>query len=563
MDQRLFSEEEAKILEEIILHRRDVRGNRFLSTTIGDDIIEKILISALNAPSVGYSQPWEFVVVKDKTIKEQIRKSFNEENFKATGLFDKEKSDKYAKMKLEGILEAPVNLAVFYKPSKSAVLGQTTMKEVGLYSVVCAIQNMWLTARAYNVGIGWVSILEPEKVKQILNAPPDNQLVAYLCLGYVEEFLDKPELEILNWDKRKFLPEVTFYEKYKAEPMKSFHIEPVSKALEADLQHKIDFKTKPLGALGQLEKLALKIGLIQNSLFPKLKNPHIVVFAADHGIAKEGVSAYPQEVTFQMVMNFVGGGAAINVFCKQNNIDIKVVDAGVNFKFPPGINIINSKIGMGTKSFLQEPAMTLEEANKAINSGANIVNEIHKSGSNVIGFGEMGIGNTSSASVLMSMLCNIPIEECVGKGTGLDEKGLKQKIEILSASIKKHGKPATALQALATYGGFEIAHICGAMLQAAENKMLILVDGFISTSAFLVAYNINPNIMDYAVFCHQSDENGHAKMLKHLNVSSLLNLNMRLGEGTGAAIAYPIIKAAVSFLNEMASFESAGVSNKD
>jgi len=563
MEQRLFSEEEAKVLEEIILHRRDVRGNRFLPSPIADDVIEKILIAALNAPSVGYSQPWEFVIVKDKNIKDQVRKSFNEENFKATGLFDKEKSDKYAKMKLEGILEAPVNLAVFYKPSKSTVLGQTTMKEVGLYSVVCAIQNMWLMARAYNVGIGWVSILEPEKVKQILNAPPDNQLVAYLCLGYVEEFLDKPELEILQWDKRKVLPDVTFHEKYKAEPMKSFQVQPVSKELEADLQHKIDFKTKPLGALGQLERLALKIGLAQNTLSPKLKNPHIVVFAADHGIAKEGVSAYPQEVTFQMVMNFTGGGAAINVFCSQNSINIKVVDAGVNFKFPPGLDIINSKIGMGTKSFLQEPAMTIEEAHKAINSGASIVNEIHKGGCNVVGFGEMGIGNTSSASVLMSMLCDIPLKECIGKGTGLDEKGLNKKIEILSTAIKKHGKPATALQTLATYGGFEIAHICGAMLQAAENKMLILVDGFISTSAFLVAFNINPNIMDYAIFCHQSDENGHAKMLKHLNVTPLLNLNMRLGEGTGAAIAYPLVKAAVNFLNEMASFESAGVSNKE
>jgi nicotinate-nucleotide--dimethylbenzimidazole phosphoribosyltransferase len=563
MEQRLFSEEEAKVLEDIIVHRRDVRGNRFLSSSVSDDIIEKILVAALNAPSVGYSQPWEFVIVKDKNIKEQVRKSFNEENFKATGLFDKEKSDKYAKMKLEGILEAPVNLAVFYKPSKSTVLGQTTMKEVGLYSVVCAIQNMWLMARAYNVGIGWVSILEPEKVKQILNAPPDNQLVAYLCLGYVEEFLDKPELEILKWDKRKVLPDVTHHEKYKAEPMKFFQIQPVLKDLEDDLQHKIDFKTKPTGALGQLEKLALKIGLVQHTTSPKLKKPHIVVFAADHGIAKEGVSAYPQEVTFQMVMNFTGGGAAINVFCRQNNIAIKVVDAGVNYKFPPGIDVINSKIGMGTKSFLQEPAMTVEEANKAINSGAAIVNEIYNDGSNVIGFGEMGIGNTSSASVLMSMLCDIPLKECIGKGTGLDEKGVSKKIEILTDAVKKHGKPVTALQTLATYGGFEIAHICGAMLQAAENKMLILVDGFISTSAFLVAYNINPAIIDYAIFCHQSDENGHALMLKHLKVTPLLNLNMRLGEGTGAAIAYPLVKAAVSFLDEMASFESAGVSNKE
>lgn len=344
--------------------------------------------------------------------------------------------------------------------------------------------------------------------------------------------------------------------------MKPFNVQPVSNRLKEDLQHKIDFKTKPLGALGQLENIALQIGLIQDTLSPELKNPHIVVFAGDHGIANEGVSAYPQEVTFQMVMNFLNGGAAINVFCKQNNINIKVVDAGVNYEFPNGLKLTDTKIGMGTKSFLKEPAMSIKEAQKCIDRGSVIVNEIYQSGCNVIGFGEMGIGNTSSASVLMSLLCKIPIKGCVGKGTGLDTEGFNKKIKILTSAIKKQGKPDTVFKTLATYGGFEIAQMCGAMLQAAENKMVLLVDGFIATSAFLVAYKINPDILDYAIFCHQSDEQGHAKMLKHLKAKPVFSLNMRLGEGTGAAIGYPVIQSAVNFLNEMASFESAGVSNK-
>ena len=345
--------------------------------------------------------------------------------------------------------------------------------------------------------------------------------------------------------------------------MKTFNIEPLSKNIEEGLKHKIGFKTKPLGALGQLEKIALQIGLVQNTLSPELKNPHIVVFAGDHGITNEGVSAYPQEVTFQMVMNFINGGAAINVFCKQNKINLKVVDAGVNYIFPHGLNVVDSKIGMGTKSFLQEPATTIKEAQKCIDRGSVIVNEIYKSGCNVIGFGEMGIGNTSSASVLMSLLCNIPIDNCVGKGTGLDSEGINKKIEILSLAIKKQGNPDTILKTLATYGGFEIAQICGAMLQAAENKMTILVDGFIATSAFLVASKINSGILDYAIFCHQSNEKGHALMLGHLGADPLMKLDMRLGEGTGCAIAYPVIQSAVAFLNEMASFERAGVSNKE
>jgi nicotinate-nucleotide--dimethylbenzimidazole phosphoribosyltransferase len=346
--------------------------------------------------------------------------------------------------------------------------------------------------------------------------------------------------------------------------MREFNIQQVSTEFEKRLQHKIDHKTKPLGALGQLEKIALQIGLIQNTLSPELKSPHIVIFAGDHGITNEGVSAYPQEVTFQMVLNFLNGGAAINVFCKQNGIAITVVDAGVNYEFPkdhPGI--IDSKIGMGTRSFLDSTAMSLEEAKECINRGAAIVNEITEQGCNVIGFGEMGIGNTTSASALMHLICKIPVKECVGKGTGLDDKGLQKKINTLRIAIANNEGADSPLKILATFGGFEIAQICGAMLQAAENKMLILVDGFISSAAFLVAHAMHPAIMEYAIFCHQSDEQGHAKMLNHLNVKSLLNLNLRLGEGTGVAMAYPLIQAAVHFINEMASFESAGVSNKE
>lgn len=345
--------------------------------------------------------------------------------------------------------------------------------------------------------------------------------------------------------------------------MKIFHIEPISKKLETDLKHKIDFKTKPLGALGKLENIALQVGLIQNTLSPQLKNPHIVLFAGDHGITEEGISPYPQEVTFQMVMNFLNEGAAINVFCKQNNIRIKVIDAGVNYKFPKELNIVDSKIGMGTKNFLKEPAMSIEEAKKCLEVGSATVNDIFQSGCNVIGFGEMGIGNTSSASALMSIVCKLPVKFCTGRGAGLDDKGVNNKIEIIEKAISINKQTDSPLKALATFGGFEVAQMCGAILQAAENKMLILVDGFISTASFLIAHEINPAIIDYAIFCHESDEQGHARMLKYLNVTPLLHLNMRLGEGTGAALCYPVIQSAVNFLNEMASFESAGVSNKE
>lgn len=332
--------------------------------------------------------------------------------------------------------------------------------------------------------------------------------------------------------------------------------------LKDQLLHKIDFKTKPIGALGTLEKLALQIGQIQNTLTPKLTNPTIVVFAGDHGIAKEGVSAYPQEVTFQMVMNFLQGGAAINVFSKQNNIDLKIVDAGVNFDFEPNENLINAKIAHGTKSFLTEKAMTEVQLQQCFDTGSEIVNSIYEDNCNVIGFGEMGIGNTSSATMLMSYLCNLPIEKCVGRGTGLNDIQLENKIGILKQAQIFHGEIENPKNVLQTFGGFEVAQMCGAMLAAFKNNMLILVDGFIASNAFLVAYKLNPAILNNAIFCHLSDEFGHHKLLNYLSAEPLLKLNMRLGEGTGCAVAYPIMESAVSFLNNMASFESAGVTNK-
>lgn len=333
--------------------------------------------------------------------------------------------------------------------------------------------------------------------------------------------------------------------------------------IKEQLQYKIDFKTKPLGALGTLEKLALQIGTLQNTLSPTLQNPTIVVFAGDHGIAKEGVSAYPQEVTFQMVMNFLQGGAAINVFSKQNNINLKVVDAGVNFDFEPNEYLINAKIDFGTKSFLQEKAMTEFQLQQCFDKGKEIVNTISENGCNIIGFGEMGIGNTSSATMLMSYLCNLPIEKCVGRGTRLNDVQLENKIAVLKKAEAFHGEINHPKEVLKTFGGFEIAQMCGAMLTAFEKNMLIMVDGFIATNAFLVAYKNNPSIIDNAIFCNLSDEYGHLNLLNYLNVDTILKLNMRLGEGTGCAVAYPVIKSAVAFLNDMASFESAGVTNKD
>ncbi|WP_218598929.1 nicotinate-nucleotide--dimethylbenzimidazole phosphoribosyltransferase [Polaribacter sp. NJDZ03] len=339
-------------------------------------------------------------------------------------------------------------------------------------------------------------------------------------------------------------------------------ITPLSKEIINALQKKIDFKTKPIGALGMLEDIAIKIGSIQNTLTPKITTPTIVVFAADHGITKtKKVSPYPQEVTQQMVLNFLNGGAAINVFCKQNNINLKIVDAGVNADFTPNNQLISAKIAKGTKDFSTEKAMTITECNTALEKGKEIVNTLFKENCNTIGFGEMGIGNTSSAALLMSYFTAVNIENCVGKGTGLNDEGLLQKKIVLRQVYDKHSLTIhSPIDALTAFGGFEIVMITGAILEAAALKMTILIDGFIVTAALLAAFAIDKNVLDYCLFTHSSGEQGHQKILNHLNVKPILNLGLRLGEGTGAAVALPIIQSSVLFLNEMATFESANIS---
>ena len=330
-------------------------------------------------------------------------------------------------------------------------------------------------------------------------------------------------------------------------------------ALAALLDKAINNKTKPLGSLGVLESLAKQIGLIQNTREISLAQPTIMVFAADHGIVAEGVSAYPQDVTWQMVENFLARGAAINVFAAQNNCELRVIDAGVNHDFGPRDGLTDRKLAHGTHNFAQQPAMSRATCDAALATGMALAAELD---GNVLGFGEMGIGNTTAAAALMHKLTGIPVAQCVGAGTGLSADGILHKQRVIEAAVAKHAGASEPLDVLATFGGLEIAMMAGAMLKAAELRKVLLIDGFIVTSALLVAARMHPAILDYCVFSHCSDENGHQQMLAALGAKPLLQLGLRLGEGTGCALALPLLHAAVNFLHQMATFESAQVSEK-
>ncbi|MCU6502626.1 nicotinate-nucleotide--dimethylbenzimidazole phosphoribosyltransferase [Rugamonas sp. A1-17] len=331
-----------------------------------------------------------------------------------------------------------------------------------------------------------------------------------------------------------------------------------NETLAALLDKAINNKTKPLGSLGVLESLAKQIGLIQNTRDVAITQPAILVFAADHGVVAEGISAYPQDVTWQMVENFLARGGAINVFATQNNCELRVVDAGVNHDFGPRDGLTDRKLAHGTQNFAHEPAMSRAICEAALSAGMALAAELK---GNVVGFGEMGIGNTTAAAALMHKLTGIPVAQCVGAGTGLSAEGVLHKQRVIEAAVAKHDV-TEPLDVLTTFGGLEIAMMAGAMLKAAELRKVLLIDGFIVTSALLVAARLQPTILDYCVFAHCSNENGHQQMLAALGAKPLLNLGLRLGEGTGCALALPLLHASANFLNQMATFESAQVSEK-
>ena len=337
-------------------------------------------------------------------------------------------------------------------------------------------------------------------------------------------------------------------------------ISPIHDAnLAQALSDAINNKTKPLGSLGRLETLASQLGLIQRSTAVRIDQPAIIVFAGDHGVVAEGVSAFPQDVTWQMVENFLADGAAINVFARQNGCALHVVDAGVNHTFGQRPGLVDKKVANGTRNFAKEAAMTPQECAAALEHGMALVRDLP---GNVVGFGEMGIGNTTAAAAIMHKLTGVPLSRCVGAGTGLSAEGIQRKEQVIAAAVALHAGAVDPLGVLATFGGFEIAMMTGAMLKAAELRKVLLIDGFIVTSALLVAARLQPTILDYCVFSHCSGEHGHALMLEQLGARPLLDLGLRLGEGTGSALALPLLHAAANFLGQMATFASAQVSER-
>ena len=337
-------------------------------------------------------------------------------------------------------------------------------------------------------------------------------------------------------------------------------ITPVDRSLSDQIQKRLDNLTKPKGSLGRLERLALKYMLIKSDINPRLPKKSVFVFAADHGVTEEGVSAFPKEVTFQMVANFLAQGAGINVLARHVGADVKVIDIGVDAKLSHLDGLIHKKVLWGTKNMVKGPAMDYEDAIRAIMVGAEVAKEAIKSGVDILCTGEMGIGNTTASSAVTSVLCQKRPEDVTGRGTGIDDKALNRKIEIISKAIEVNSPdPKDPIDVLSKVGGLEIAGICGLILMSSYLKTPVVIDGFISTAGALVAYKLNPLVKDYMFAGHVSVEQGHKVQLNHIGLNPILDLDLRLGEGTGAVLAAGIIEAGLKIYLEMATFDDAKV----
>jgi nicotinate-nucleotide--dimethylbenzimidazole phosphoribosyltransferase len=579
-----FPEEARRAVYDALALRRDVR--HFDPTAIVDDAtLERILAAGHLAPSVGFSQPWAFIVVTCRPARERIRESFLACRALEAARFPEERRAAYLATRLEGILDASLNLcvAVDLRPRPEAILGATVQPESVRASAICAVQNIWIAARVEGVGVGWVSIVEPSVLRAELALPAGVEPVAYLCMGRPVAFRARPMLEENGWLPRRALSEVIHRgSRFHASAPRPDRTESVaSVASVASVTARFDDDaasrarahhatlTKPAGSLGRLEELAVWLAGVRGA-FPVdvPERAALLVFAADHGVAREAVSAYGSHVTAAMVANVMAGGAAVSVLAERYGIDVTVVDVGVAGDIAcvprsPCVPLVRAAIRAGTANLRREAAMSRRDAEEAIQVGAQRAKMAIAAGAQALLVGEIGIGNTTAGAALTCAFTDARADEVVGRGTGLDDDGVAHKTRVVDDALALHAlalrAPLDPVAVMAALGGFELAAIAGALLEGARARVPVILDGFLTTAAALCAHAIEPEIGRFLLASHASAERGHARALRHLGLTPLLDLALRLGEGTGAILALDLLRTAITLQRRMATFATAGV----
>ncbi|MFI6349640.1 nicotinate-nucleotide--dimethylbenzimidazole phosphoribosyltransferase [Streptomyces sp. NPDC050560] len=571
-----YADAERDAVLRVMRERRDIR-NGFRPDPIPDDVLLRVLEAAHTAPSVGHSQPWDFVVIRSADTRRTMHELAMRQREAYAKSLPKGRAKQFKELKVEAILDTPVNIVVTADPTRGGqhVLGRHTQPQMAPYSSALAVENFWLAARAEGLGVGWVSFFDEREMVRALGLPEHLDVVAYLCVGYVDEFPDEPELAQAGWSKRRPLSWVVHEETYgrRVLPGSEPHdllaetvagIRPLDAKALGEAWERQKRMTKPAGALGMLEIISAQLSGLSRMCPPPVPEPAAVaVFAADHGVHAQGVTPWPQEVTAQMVANFLGGGAVCNAFATQVGAEICVVDVGVATELPPSPGLVPRRVRAGTADMTQGPALTREEVKAAVEVGIETARDLVAAGNKALLTGEMGIANTTASAALIAVFTGSEPAEVTGRGTGINDETLSRKTDVVRRTLELHKPdPSDPIGVLAAIGGLEHAAIVGLLLGGASLRTPVVLDGVSAGAAALVAHAIAPEVLAACIAGHRSAEPGHPAALTKLGLRPLVDLDLRLGEGTGALLALPLIQSAARAMHDVATFDSAGVTEK-
>ncbi|MFG2280952.1 nicotinate-nucleotide--dimethylbenzimidazole phosphoribosyltransferase [Streptomyces asoensis] len=571
-----YDDAEREAVLKVMRERRDIR-NGFRADPIPHEVLLRVLEAAHTAPSVGHSQPWDFVVIRSADTRRAMHELATRQRDAYAKSLPKGRAKQFKELKIEAILDTPVNIVVTADPTRGGrhTLGRHTQPQMAPYSSALAVENLWLAARAEGLGVGWVSFFDEREMVRALGLPEHLEVVAYLCVGYVDEFPDEPELMQAGWAKRRPLSWVVHEETYgrRALPGEDPHdllaetvasVRPLDAKALGEAWERQKRMTKPAGALGMLEIISAQLSGLSRQCPPPIPEPAAVaIFAGDHGVHAQGVTPWPQEVTAQMVANFLGGGAVCNAFATQVGAEVCVVDVGVAADLPATPGLLPRKIRAGTSDMTTGPAMTREEAKQAIEVGIETARDLVAAGNKALLTGEMGIANTTASAALISVFTGADPAEVTGRGTGINDETLARKTEVVRRALEVHQPdPADPIGVLAAIGGFEHAAMVGLLLGGASLRTPVILDGVSAGAAALVARAIAPEVLAACIAGHRSAEPGHVAALNKLGLRPLVDLDLRLGEGTGALLALPLVQSTARAMHEVATFDSAGVTEK-
>ncbi len=585
-DPRRWRYDEARLraVYDVIAERRDVR--RFRADEVDDEVLGRVLAAAHKAPSVGLMQPWRLIVIRDVQTRSRIRSLAQRERLRQADRFD-ERARQFLDQKIEGVVEAPLGVCVCcdHGPADLEVLGRGTIPDTDIYSTACAIENLWLAARAEGLGVGWVSFYRPVDLRALLGLPERVEPVAYLCLGWPDEQPVRPSLEAAGWANRMPLDAVVMRERWREDaPAERAG---VRRVVTADRQaavasrqsdeaaaagrgvgdvdreaaiaarDRLDRLVKPAGSLGALESLIERWAQITGSPPPERLRAGVLVCVADHGHVHHGTSLFEGVVSSQVAAAAARGETALGVLCARGGHQLVIADVGLAGPTPAGVRDV--KVAEGSADLTAQPALSDDQLAAAMAAGATLATELASRAVDCLVLGEIGIGNTATAAALACALIGVSPAVAVGRGTGLDAAGLERKRATVTASIGRHGSRLAPLHALRAVGGLELAALAGAAAAAAALRLPVLLDGYAVATAALVAARLDPLTGEGLIATHRSAEPGHGLVLTELGLEPLLDLRLRLGEASGALLALPLIEAAGALHRRMGTFEESGV----